>query len=272
MQRTTFSFEIIVHDDASTDTTAAIVRSIERSAPNKFNNIYQTQNQFSLDISSVTQNMFNLARGKYIALCEGDDYWTDLYKLQKQVDFLENNPDFSICWTNYKELINGGELKNNQWEYLLTGKEFHKVDFNNFCTPTYCTITLTALFRRDAIDVERLPLFKYFKDNTLYCMCLQKGFGGVLNFYGGVYRIHSGGIFSLIEKNKQAYSDFFNFSEILELIPESRVPNMYNKKKYWKSKMYSNLAEHPFAYFVRLSSAFINKVYDHLKFRYGFRE
>jgi hypothetical protein len=100
-------------------------------------------------------------------------------------------------------------------------------------------------------------------------MCLHKGFGAVLNFYGGVYRIHSGGMFSLIEKNKQAYSDFFNFSEIIELIPESRVPNIYSKKKYWKSRMYEHLAEHPFASFVRMSSLFIIRAYDHIKHRYS---
>ena len=90
-QKTNFSFEIIVHDDASTDKTLEIVKEFELNYPNLFNNIYQTDNQFSKDPSSVSRIMFAKAKGKYIALCEGDDYWIDPYKLQKQVDFLEKN-------------------------------------------------------------------------------------------------------------------------------------------------------------------------------------
>ncbi|HUZ60767.1 MAG TPA: glycosyltransferase [Hanamia sp.] len=97
MQQTNFSFEIIVHDDASTDNTASIVKEYEEKFPELFVNIYQTVNQFSLkEVNIWTEITFPIARGKYIALCEGDDYWTDPLKLQKQVDFLERNKEYSM--------------------------------------------------------------------------------------------------------------------------------------------------------------------------------
>lgn len=84
MQKTNFPYEIIVHDDASTDNTANVVKSYEIRYPELFANIYQTENQYSKGSSDVSRIVFGAARGKYIALCEGDDYWTDTYKLQKQ--------------------------------------------------------------------------------------------------------------------------------------------------------------------------------------------
>jgi len=99
MQKTNFEFEIIIHDDASTDNTVQIIKQYEARYPHLFVNIYQTENQFSKSIHNISKICFAKARGKYIALCEGDDYWSDQYKLQKQVDFLENNPAYSICFT-----------------------------------------------------------------------------------------------------------------------------------------------------------------------------
>jgi len=98
IQKTNFPFEIIVHDDASTDNTANIIRVYEAKYPELFINIYQTENQYSKGNGDVAKIVFSAARGKYIALCEGDDYWTDPYKLQKQVDFLEANKDFIMCF------------------------------------------------------------------------------------------------------------------------------------------------------------------------------
>ena len=96
MQKTTFKFEILIHDDASTDRTAEIIRSYEEKFPSIIKPIYQKENQLSLGID-VDQINERRARGKYIALCEGDDYWIDSDKLQKQVDYLEANPDCNLC-------------------------------------------------------------------------------------------------------------------------------------------------------------------------------
>lgn len=96
MQRTNFAYEILVHDDASTDRTAEIIRSYEQKYPEIVKPIYQTENQYS---KGVLVELFNLerAKGKYLAICEGDDYWTDPDKLQKQVDYMEAHPECSMC-------------------------------------------------------------------------------------------------------------------------------------------------------------------------------
>ena len=87
MQKTTFPIEIIIHDDASTDGTAKIVKEYADKYPDLIVPILQTENQYSQGIKPSQNFVFPRARGKYIAFCEGDDYWTDPYKLQKQVDF-----------------------------------------------------------------------------------------------------------------------------------------------------------------------------------------
>lgn len=100
MQTTDFKYEVIVHDDASTDGTAAIVREYAEKYPDIIRPIFQTENQYSKGIPIGRTFMHPNARGKYLAPCEGDDYWTDENKLQKQVDFLESHPDYSMCCHN----------------------------------------------------------------------------------------------------------------------------------------------------------------------------
>ena len=114
MQKTKFPIEVLIHDDASTDKTADIIREYENKYPDIIKPIYQFDNKYSKGISvSVTYN-FPRARGKYIAMCEGDDYWTDPSKLQKQVDFMEVNPDCSLCFHASKSIRN-----NNPNDYTL---------------------------------------------------------------------------------------------------------------------------------------------------------
>lgn len=97
MQKTDFAFEVLVHDDASTDNTASIVREYQEKYPDIIKPIYQTENQYSKGIKISRDILAPIAKGEYFAWCEGDDYWTDPYKLQKQVDFLDGNPDYSGC-------------------------------------------------------------------------------------------------------------------------------------------------------------------------------
>jgi glycosyltransferase involved in cell wall biosynthesis len=96
MQKTNFNYEILIHDDASTDSTAEIIKGYEKKYPKILKPIYQIKNQYS---QGVKVGRFNLerARAKYIAVCEGDDYWIDPYKLQKQVDYMEKHPGCSMC-------------------------------------------------------------------------------------------------------------------------------------------------------------------------------
>ncbi|MBO5557076.1 MAG: glycosyltransferase [Oscillospiraceae bacterium] len=99
-QKTDFPFEILVNDDASTDDTAAILREYAARYPALIRPFYQEKNLYSQGISIYDAVLYPAARGRYIALCEGDDYWTDPEKLQRQVDFLEAHPDYSACVHN----------------------------------------------------------------------------------------------------------------------------------------------------------------------------
>ena len=95
MQRTSFAFEVLVHDDASTDKTADIIREYEAKYPDIIKPIYQTENQYTK--GGVSRFQESRIKGKYVAFCEGDDYWTDPYKLQKQYDAMEAHPEVDIC-------------------------------------------------------------------------------------------------------------------------------------------------------------------------------
>lgn len=127
MQKTNFNFEILIHDDASTDNTAAIIKKYEKKYPEIIKPIYQKENQYSKG-KLISQNNYNRAKGKYIAICEGDDYWTDSYKLQKQVDYMEKNMECGGCF-HAGELINAvtkkkvGEVKPFENDKILTAKD-----------------------------------------------------------------------------------------------------------------------------------------------------
>ena len=98
-QKTNFNFEVLVHDDASTDNTANIIKEYESKYPDIIKPIYQTENQYSKKIPGLIGSLqYSRAKGKYIALCEGDDYWISAYKLQRQFDFMESHPEYSLCF------------------------------------------------------------------------------------------------------------------------------------------------------------------------------
>lgn len=101
MQKTDFPFEIIIHDDASTDATADIIREYERKYPDIIKPIYQIENQYSKG-EHTALIAFKAAKGKYMALCEGDDYWIDPLKLQKQITEMEKHPD---CYISFHPAI-----------------------------------------------------------------------------------------------------------------------------------------------------------------------
>ena len=97
MQKTSFAFEVLIHDDASTDHTADIIRKYEKEYPDIIKPIYQKENQYSKHISIFRNYQLPRLKGKYYAICEGDDYWTDPDKLQKQFEAMEEHPEVDIC-------------------------------------------------------------------------------------------------------------------------------------------------------------------------------
>lgn len=104
-QKTNFRYEVYVHDDASTDKTADIIKEYAEKYPEIIIPVLETENQYSKGNVRVSEIVYPLLKGKYVAVCEGDDYWTDESKLQQQYDAMENNPECSIC-AHYADLYN----------------------------------------------------------------------------------------------------------------------------------------------------------------------
>lgn len=117
MQETNFPFEVIVHDDASTDGTVDIIREFEAKFPHIIKPIYQTENQYSKKVRITKEILYPKAQGKYLAICEGDDFWIDKHKLQKQADYMESHPDASAVFHPVNILFNEKVIKNDRrWD------------------------------------------------------------------------------------------------------------------------------------------------------------
>ena len=133
-QKTNFPFEIIIHDDASTDGTATIITDYKKKYPKLITTILQEKNQYSKAPNSVFLISFKYAKGKYLALCEGDDFWIDNTKLQAQKDAIESNSKYSIITHNAYKLYPDGlsmsfSEKKGRYEFhpsdiLKTNKQF----------------------------------------------------------------------------------------------------------------------------------------------------
>ncbi len=154
MQQTNFPFEIIVHDDASTDKTANIIREYAEKYPN-IHAILETENQYSKHDGSLARIVNQAIQGRYVALCEGDDYWTDPLKLQKQVDFLEKNPEYGMVYTLSK-IYNQDK---NKIEENLFGSEYRGYDdllaYNRISTLTTCIRTKAMMEYIDDIEPQK---------------------------------------------------------------------------------------------------------------------
>ena len=190
MQETTFPFEILIHDDASTDGTTDIIIDYANKYPKIIRTIIQTENQYSKGGLINPRFVFPKARGKYIALCEGDDYWTDKTKLQKQVNFLENNPDYVITYTDSQPFDENGKLKINFGGATrdLSADELQK------STPIY---TLTTCFRNIIKEIPQDLMSARFGDLIIWSLLGAHGRGKYLSdIEPAAYRVHDGGIFS----------------------------------------------------------------------------
>ena len=111
-QKTGFDYEVIVHDDASTDATPDLVREYAEKAPDIIKPILQKENRFSRGLSIIEPVILPVLRGKYVAMCEGDDYWTDPLKLEKQVRALADHPDCRLCLHLVDNVTEQGEPMN----------------------------------------------------------------------------------------------------------------------------------------------------------------
>lgn len=149
-QKTTFPFEVLIHDDASTDGTVAVIKEYEERFPDLIKPIYQTENKHSKGVKITFDIQYPRAKGNYIAFCEGDDYWTDDNKLQKQYDFMISHPDCSLVTSRAIRVSENGS-------YISEYSKLH--NRKTIIIPTLKVMTDTALFPFASMFFEK----KYFE-------------------------------------------------------------------------------------------------------------
>ncbi len=193
MQKTNFKFEAIVHDDASTDRSADIIREYAEKYPDIIKPIYQTENLYSRGDGSLRRVIREALQGaKYIAVCEGDDYWTDPYKLQKQVDFLESNPDYMMCIHNAK-VINEDSLKTGFCKGLIKDEDYTSFDFIN----AWIWPTASFVFRSEVLSYKYKGPERILNADIILLLVANE-LGKVRGFSDemSAYRVHGGGVSS----------------------------------------------------------------------------
>lgn len=197
MQQTNFPFVAIVHDDASTDGSAAIIREYEAKYPHIFKPIFEKKNLYSIGkywhIEDTMRKKIKNTGAKYVAMCEGDDYWINPLKLQKQVDFMERNEEYSLCFTNSIVRFNGCEsmaikhiwdtytiedvIKNNASNVKIRGDEI-----------VTCGHTSTVLYRNPKLPLPKWTTECFVGDEPLFIALSQYGKVKFINETTSVYR------------------------------------------------------------------------------------
>lgn len=184
IQNTDFPFEVIVHDDASTDCTANIIRKYEIKYPRIIKPIYEKENQYSKKDDSIFRIILPYLKGKYVAFCEGDDYWCCPNKLTKQVYALEQHPECSICTHNVQPIYENGDIKQG---CLIPGKKINPgvVTQDEYAywllLKAQCTFQFSSYFFKSdyLFEIEKNKPY-YFKfahvsDEKYQRYCLNKG-------------------------------------------------------------------------------------------------
>ena len=146
MQKTNFPYEILIHDDCSTDGTTEIVKEYAQRYPDKIVPLLENENQYWKVPSILFRLLFPKVRGKYIAFNDGDDYWTDENKLQMQIDFLEKYPEYGMCYTTAKKFIQ----TKNKFTHDPAGELF--IDFVDLLKRGNNIPILTCVTRTDLVQ------------------------------------------------------------------------------------------------------------------------
>lgn len=219
-QKTNFLFEVLIHDDASTDNTVNIIREYEKQYPDIIKPIYQKENQYSKGVSISKTFNFPRVKGEYVAMCEGDDYWIDHCKLQKQVDFLDKNLDYNICFHPVREIY-----ENNSHEPEIFPSDYKKLSKqtlglpdlleNNFISTSSVVYRWILKNQEDLFPTGIMP-----GDWFLHLLHAQKGKICCLLDIMSVYRRHSGGVWWNAGKNDNFFIQhgikFIKFYQMVE--------------------------------------------------------
>lgn len=277
MQKTIFPFEILIHDDASTDGTQDVIREYATKYPDLIKPIYQKENQYSKGVKvSLTYN-YSRAKGKYVALCEGDDYWIDPYKLQKQVDFLESHPDYAMCSHRWNEYFESEKRfsSNIPGDIPAEGRTY---TLNDLIHGRWYFQPLTVVYRRSALDLLHYELYTPSKDITLFYTLLSNGKGYCFADAMAVYRLHSGGMWCGLNQDAQRLQDIrvklaiydveqtseaatYILQEFTKLISRSWM--LKKRKTFWKIwKIFSKHFGYSFTVKLFIKKLMLNKIFS----------
>ncbi|MBU1215144.1 MAG: glycosyltransferase family 2 protein [Gammaproteobacteria bacterium] len=216
MQETTFPFEILINDDCSTDGTDEVIRAYEKKYPNLIFPVYQKENQFKFGGAINPRFNYLRAKGKYIAICEGDDYWTDSLKLQKQVSFLESNPDYVITYHDAQPFDESGNL---DLDFGGLRRDACNIELQTG-VPIF---TLTTCFRNVFDTLPAEWMVARLGDKFTWSILGSYGKGKYLgDVKPAMYRVHAGGIHSSLHSSKRLE---------MELITNMSLYSYYNRKK-----------------------------------------
>lgn len=250
MQQTSFPFEIIIGEDESTDGTREICLDYANRYPDKIRLFLRDRKTSQLfDGNGKYICRFNgkwnreSARGRYIALCEGDDYWTDPLKLQKQVDFLEENPAYILTCGGFSSRVDGQmkiTIKDNvvSPEYESEkGFSFSLEDFNK----GWLTKTLTVLFRNHKQALAEVKKYRYSRDVHIYYHLLKEGKGFYFKEVFGHYNVHEGGGHSMKNRRTRLQAAYLYYGELYRNNRDAVTRQLFHRhaRAYFNTLLYS---------------------------------
>lgn len=250
MQKTNFNFEVLIHDDHSTDGTEEIIKEYAKQYPDIIKPLFEKENQYSLGkpIGSAVWNLPR-ARGEYIAICEGDDYWTDPYKLQKQVDFLESHPDYGMCYTKVKRFV----PKNNKFidEWGGPNETMDKLLIEN-TIPTLTAVFHKAIYYNYLTEIHPSKRGWLMGDYPIWLYFAQNSKIKFINETTGVYRIctesasHSNDLEKIIRFNNSYHDIRTWYNSRQNTIPQEKLDQnqavlLFNSSVFRSSKEYAKL-------------------------------
>lgn len=198
-QKTTFKIEILIHDDASTDSTAKIIQKYKDQYPDLIKPIFQTENQWSKGQRINPKFNFPRAIGKYIAICEGDDVWTDPLKLQRQVEALEEDKNVIITYTDCVAFSDAGILGKNFGGATRDTSALELETCVSLYTPTVC---FRNIFKKNQFP----EIFDraYYGDLAIWSFLGEFGYGKYIDSVSPTkYRVRKGGLHSMAPRNLQ---------------------------------------------------------------------
>ncbi len=259
MQQTKFDFELVIGEDCSTDNTREICVAYQNNYPDKIRLLLPEKN---LGMHKNFFETLQAARGEYIAFCEGDDYWIDPLKLQKQVDFLDANPDCAFCFTNAYKMKHGVI---QQETFNHNKKPPAKFDLEYYLKQNFPICHNTKVWRKAATP-STIPDWVYqviHLDFVVHIFHAQKGLIGYLDEITSVYRIHEQGIISSTKRMTILQKGIYTNRHVSEYLGSKYAPLFNDYTWYFNELSYESLRQKDMFQFLK----YFVKSFAHKPFR-----